>query len=268
MNRKKTVKKNAAKMTGSGRVSISVLAVGKGWLVVDKPAGMSVHNEPGRDLCSQVSAQFLEDAALQEQIEAEPGFGVHPVHRLDRETSGVILLAVGREMFRFFSSQFESHEVTKRYVAILHGILENPPGSDSRGMWRWPLSKNSGGRNNPEGSGNLQESLTRYHVLERGTHYTMVEIEPLSGRTHQIRRHAKLAGHPVVGDARYGSTRAINYLRQHAGFDRLALHARALTFRLPGGNGSKTVEAPIPEPMRVLFENDRAPAADESSHAH
>lgn len=264
MNRKKTDKKSTAKITDTGRVSIPLLAVGKGWLVVDKPAGMSVHNEPGGDLCSLVSAHILKNAAVREQTAIEPGFGVHPVHRLDRETSGVILLAVSREMFRFFSSQFESHKVAKRYLAILHGILENPPGSDAWQMWRWPLSKNAGGRNNPEGSGDLRESLTRYHVLESGMHYTMVEVEPLSGRTHQIRRHAKLAGHPVVGDARYGSTRAINYLRQNAGFDRLALHSRTLTFQLPGGSGPKTVEAPMPEPMRVLFENDRAVEEDRS----
>ncbi len=72
----------------------------------------------------------------------------------------------------------------------------------------------------------------------------MVEIEPLTGRTHQIRRHAKLAGHPVVGDARYGSTRAINYLRRNFAFDRLALHARSLTLQLPDGKTPETIETP------------------------
>jgi 23S rRNA-/tRNA-specific pseudouridylate synthase len=189
----------------------------------------------------------------------DPEFGIHPVHRLDRETSGVILLAVRREMFRFFSNQFESRQVKKRYVAILHGMLENPDGKDSWGMWRWALAQGAGGRQNPEGSGPRQESLTRYQVLGHSAHYTMVQIELLSGRTHQIRRHAKLSGHPVVGDARYGSTRAIDYLKGNHAFDRLALHARALTFQLSGVKEPKTVETPeIPRQMQDLFENDSA----------
>ncbi len=105
-----------------------------------------------------------------------------------------------------------------------------------------------------------QDSQTRYRVLDHSAHYTMVEIELLSGRTHQIRRHAKLSGHPVVGDARYGSTRAVNYLRRNYAFDRLALHARGLTLQLPGGKAPETVETPtIPSQMQDLFENDPAP---------
>jgi 23S rRNA-/tRNA-specific pseudouridylate synthase len=85
----------------------------------------------------------------------------------------------------------------------------------------------------------------------------MVEIELLTGRTHQIRRHAKLSGHPVVGDARYGSTRAINYLKRNFAFDRLALHARSLTLKLPDGKAPETIKTPtIPSQMLELFQND------------
>ena len=246
-------------------IQIPVLAVGKGWLVVDKPAGMSVHNEPGRDLCSRVSAFIQKETVIRERTGMDPGFGVNPVHRLDKETSGVILLAVNREMFRFFSNQFESRRVKKRYVALLHGMLENPEGSNPWGTWNWALAKTAGGRHNPEGPGDRQESLTRYRVLDRSAHYTMVEIELLSGRTHQIRRHAKLSGHPVVGDARYGSTRAINYLKRNHAFDRLALHAQALTLLLPGEKEPATVETPaIPSQIQELFQNDSA--ADEISN--
>ncbi len=238
---------------------IPVLAVGKGWLVVDKPAGMSVHNEAGRDLCSLVSAFIQKDAAIRGKIAMGPNFGVNPVHRLDKETSGVILLAVTREMFRFFSNQFESRQVKKRYAALLHGLLESPQGNDPWGTWSWALAGSAGGRQNPEGTGHRQESLTRYRVLDHSAHYTMVEIELLSGRTHQIRRHAKLAGHPVVGDARYGSMRAVNYLKRNCAFDRLALHARSLTLLMPGDKEPTTVETPaIPNRMRELFDNDPA----------
>lgn len=240
-------------------IQIPVLALGKGWLVVDKPAGMSVHNESGRDLCSLVSAFIQNNTTIQGQIEMDSDFGVHPVHRLDKETSGVLLLSVTREMFRFFAKQFESRQVKKRYLAILHGRLENPDGNDQWGTWHWALAKTAAGRRDPEGAGPRQDCHTRYRVLDHSVHYTMVEIELLSGRTHQIRRHAKLAGHPVVGDGRYGSTRAINTLRQNCAFDRLALHARALTLLLPGGKAPEAVEtSTISRKMQDLFDDDRA----------
>jgi RluA family pseudouridine synthase len=243
-------------MIGEEPIQIPVLAFGKGWLVVDKPAGMSVHNVPGRDLCSLAAALIQNDKAIQGQTGMDPEFGVSPVHRLDKETSGVILLALNREMFRFFSKQFESRRVNKRYVALLHGLLENP-GNDPWGTWDWALAATAGGRDNPQGAGPRQDSLTRYKVLDHSVHYTMVEIQLLSGRTHQIRRHAKLSGHPVVGDARYGSKRAIDYLKRNHGFDRLALHARSLTLSFPSEKEPKTIETPaIPNQMQVLFQND------------
>ena len=238
-------------------IRIPVLAMGKGWLVVDKPAGMSVHNEPGRDLCSLVSAFVEKEEVLRERTGMDPDFGVSLVHRLDKETSGLILLALTRVTLRFFSKQFESRQVRKRYIAILHGRLETPEGSGSWGTWSWALAGTAGGRHNPEGTGRLQESRTRYRVLDHSAHYTMVEVDLLSGRTHQIRRHAKLSGHPVIGDVRYGSTRAANYLRRNHAFDRLGLHAHALTILLPGGKEPTTVEtAAIPRQMLDLFQED------------
>ncbi|MFZ2448716.1 MAG: RNA pseudouridine synthase [Syntrophobacteraceae bacterium] len=238
-------------------IRIPVLACGKGWLAVDKPAGMSVHNEHGSDLCSLVSDLIREETLIRERTGMDADVGVNPVHRLDKETSGLILLAVARETFRFFSNQFESRQVKKRYIAILHGRLENPEGSGAWGTWAWALAATAGGRHNPEGAGRLRDCRTRYRALDHSAHYTMVEIELLSGRTHQIRRHAKLSGHPVTGDLRYGSTRAANYLRLNHAFDRLGLHAHALTIRLPGENEPTTIETPaIPRRMLDLFQND------------
>jgi 23S rRNA-/tRNA-specific pseudouridylate synthase len=229
---------------------------------VDKPAGLTVHNAPDRDLCSLAAAHIHTETALQGQINMDPGFGVNPVHRLDKETSGVMLLALNRERFLFFSKQFESHRVKKQYEAILHGRLEKPEENGLWGTWGWPLSESAGGRHRPEGIGNLKDCQTRYRVLDHSIHYTMVEIEILTGRTHQIRRHAKLSGHPVVGDARYGSMRAINYLRRNIDFGRLALHARALTLQLPDGKTPETIQTPtIPSQMLDLFQKDLSPHA-------
>ena len=237
---------------------IGVLAAGKGWLAVDKPAGISVHNAPGRDICSLAAAFIQTEPALSDQIDMDPDFGVNPVQRLDKETSGIMLLAATPAAFRFYSKQFESRRVKKRYIAILHGRLEVPQGDDPWGTWRWTLAKTTGGRLNPEGAGKRQTGETRYRVLAHSVHYTMVEIELLTGRRHQIRRHAKLAGHPVVGDARYGSIRAVKHLSRNFAFDRLALHAYALTLLLPDGSAPQTIKTPaIPVQIRELFDNDR-----------
>jgi RluA family pseudouridine synthase len=236
---------------------IPLLFLEKGWLVVDKPAGLTVHNAAGRDLCSQIFNGIQKQTALLQQLDMDPVFGINPVHRLDKDTSGVILLAANRESFRFFSNQFESRQVTKRYIAIVHGRLEIPGENVTWGSWEWPLSETAGGRQNPEGPGTRKPCKTRYRILEYSTHYTMVEIELLTGRTHQIRRHAKLSGHPVVGDARYGSKQAINYLRQQRAFNRLALHARSLTLQLLDGKAPETIQTPlIPGQMLDLFNND------------
>jgi len=245
------------KSINCGSIQIPVLAAGKGWLVVDKPAGMTVHNNPGIDLCSFVLTHVQSETVAKVEIDIDPDFGVNPVHRLDKNTSGIILLAATREMFQFFSNQFQYHQVIKRYTAILHGLLEKPEGNDLWKTWRRPLADTAGGRVKPEGSGRRKHSETRYRALDHSAHYTLVEIELLSGRTHQIRRHAKLSGHPVLGDARYGSTRAANYLKRNFAFDRLALHARALTLRLPGGKDPEIIETlSIPGQMLELFKND------------
>jgi RluA family pseudouridine synthase len=236
---------------------LKILTSGAGWLAVDKPAGMSVHNDPGRDLCTLCAARLMADDLLKAGIKPDTDFGVHAVHRLDRDTSGVVLLAARREALRFLAAQFEKRTVSKRYVAILHGIMVPPSGS-AWGMWRWPLTKNAAGRRDPAGRGQRKACQTRFRVLATSSHYTQVECAPETGRKHQIRRHAKLAGHPVVGDRRYGSRRSLVYLQEKCGFSRLGLHARALTFLPPDGDKSLTVQASeMPTEFKRLLEMDK-----------
>jgi RluA family pseudouridine synthase len=247
-------------------VLIPVLAAGRGWVAVDKPAGMSVHNAPGEDVCSLVSQSIQQQPDIRARFGVNPDLSnseidIHPVHRLDRETSGVVLLAADREIFRFFSKQFDARMVQKIYVALVHGRLEIPRTKDLWGTWEWPLAKTAAGRHHPQGSGPRQTSRTRFRILDYSAHYTLVEMELLTGRTHQIRRHAKLAGHPIVGDARYGSDRALKFLNEQRKFNRLALHARSLTLRLPGEKNQTTIEtAAIPDQMAALFGEDRVAA--------
>ena len=236
---------------------IGVIASGTGWLAVDKPAGMSVHNEPGNDLWSLAAELIRKSKALQERVGVSGKSGVDPVHRLDRETGGLILLAARRETLRYFAELFESREVQKRYIALLHGRPEEPAEDNPWGTWDWPLTSTAAGRADPQGIGKLQESRTLYRVMGRSIHYTLVELELLTGRTHQIRRHAKLAGCPVTGDIRYGSTRAANFLLRNHGFQRLGLHSQSLTLVPPDEEEPTTLEtAGIPAEMLKLFEGD------------
>ncbi len=239
-------------------LSIPVTAYGSGWIIVDKPSTLSVHNEPGADLCSILTSYIETNKPFADQIGYDADFGIHAVHRIDRQTSGVILLACRNDRFRYFSEQFASRDISKKYIAVLHGHLEPPDVSAQPGIWEWPLSDKPGGRACPEGRGPKKKCLTYFKILDQSKHYTMVECCPLTGRKHQIRRHAKLAGHPIVGDRRYGTTRAYNYLRNNHKFSRLGLHAFSISILLPDKSKPSTFQtSSIPEDIQQLFNQDK-----------
>lgn len=239
--------------------SIPILTANPGWLVVEKPAGLSVREERGSDLSSVLQSRIETDPNLRNKIDCDPRFGVQPVHRLDRETSGVILLACRPETFSYFANQFQNHKVRKRYVALLHGELPDPHAEDGWGLWIWPLSKEAGGRLHPEGLGRPASCETRFRILRRSAHYTYVECDPVTGRKHQIRRHARLAGHAVAGDTRYGSARSLKFLREELGFTRLALHSFSLQVHPPDAQAPQVFQSlAIPaEILRLLKEDQR-----------
>ncbi|BCS96446.1 hypothetical protein DSLASN_20780 [Desulfoluna limicola] len=238
-------------------LGVSVLDGGEGWVALEKPCGVSVHNEPGRDLVSVVTRTLAEAPTALRQIVREEVPTVHAVHRLDGDTSGVVLFAFGKEAAKLLTRQFEEKRVMKAYVALIHGSLE-----PEKGEWTLPLAKDAGGRTNPAGSGKRVPSTTAFVVEARSMHYTLVCCSPLSGRKHQIRRHAKLSGHPITGDRRYGSKRALAVLAERFGYDRLGLHARSITFTPPGGQGKATVTSSyrVPEAMAALLKGDMAEA--------
>jgi 23S rRNA-/tRNA-specific pseudouridylate synthase len=183
---------------------------------------------------------------------------IHAAHRIDRDTSGIVMLAGDPETVAVFGGQFAANTVRKRYLAVVHGHLDGPGAGRDRGNWRWPLTAAAAGRTDPMGKGKRIPCTTRWRTLVHSRHYSLVECEPLSGRKHQIRRHAKLAGHPIVGDRRYGSARSLAYLRRHHGFKRLGLHAHALTLSLPGETIATTFQSGgLPEAMRTLLDMDR-----------
>ncbi len=239
-------------------LSIPVTAYGTGWIIVDKPGFLSIHNEPGADLCSILTGHIKTNKLLAHQVKLDSKFGVHAVHRLDSQTSGIILLACRKEIFSYFSEQFASRNISKKYIAVLHGHLQALEPSRQPGIWDWPLSDKPGGRDCPEGKGKKKSCLTHFQNLSQSRHYTMIECSPQTGRKHQIRRHAKLAGHPVVGDSRYSTKRACNYLKNNHGFKRLGLHAHSITIRLPDHNKPTTFKIQqVPEDLERLFDQDK-----------
>jgi len=213
---------------------IHISARGPGWICVEKPSSISVHNDPGKDLLSILESQIdntmdPNQAKSMEEKKRLPSVLLQPVHRLDKDTSGLLLLARNPETLARLSDLFAKGMVKKRYLALVHGNFDIP--SEEIGLWETPLSKEAGGRNNPAGKGKKVRAQTRYKILRQSLHYALVEIELLTGRKHQIRRHAKLCGHPVTGDRRYGSQRSVQFLKETHGYQRLGLHAFRLEFQ-------------------------------------
>ena len=234
---------------------INIIDSGPGWLVVDKACNVSVHNQPGRDMVSLVRGRIERDTELAQRLAYEKGAIISPVHRLDRETSGVMLLGVNPEIVRWFSLQFEERRISKNYVAVVHGCFEEPLGSGL--VWDRPLSPEAGGRDHPAGKGKKVPCITRIQVLDQSPHYALIACSLLTGRKHQIRRHAKLAGHPVLGDSRYGSKRAVEFIRNRHGFTRLALHSHILELELADTHQTERFESPIPPEFLQIMEDDK-----------
>ena len=207
---------------------IPVLLDDKGFLVVDKPAGLSVIPErprPGPCVLTCLTEQ---------------GLGrLYVVHRLDKEVSGVLLLAREPASHRYLNDLFSGRQVAKTYLALVHGHVPK-----DQGAIELPIRQFGSGRMGvaPEG----KPSLTHYQVLKRMERFTVLVVRPSTGRRHQIRVHLYALGHPIVGDLRYGDKQA------QQGFSRLMLHARAIAFQAPDTRPI-SVEAPIPNPMGDLL---------------
>lgn len=198
-------------------------------IVVDKPSGMIVYPDGIHDYPAL-------DAWLVEKYGAG---NFHFVHRLDRETSGVLLLARTPEVYEFMKLQFQEREVRKVYRAFVHGNIR-----DDRGIIDKPIGNSRGGkgpRSVKSPHGTLRDALTAYRVIKRSTDATYVEVFPKTGRTHQIRVHFSSIQRPVICDQLYGPDRP-----DILGLGRLALHAYSLTIQHPSGR-EMTFTSPLPE---------------------
>lgn len=205
------------------------------WLAVDKPPGLSVHND-------EDPTNLIKLLSIQLSVQK-----IFPVHRLDKETSGVQILALSESAASWLAQQFQNHEVQKFYSGIVAGQVPE------KGTWNLPLSDKAEGAKNP--AGNVQDRKpceTKYRVLRQSKYFSWLEFEILTGRQHQIRKHCALAGRALVGDLRYGNPKYFTKIREIYNFDRMALHCSEIRLK-----DSKVLKAAVPREFSLLFPDEK-----------
>lgn len=217
---------------------ITLLFVDEHVVVADKPSGLLVHR--GWDNDDDVALFRVRDAV---------GQHVHPIHRLDRGTSGALLFARSREMAALLCRSFEEHRVEKCYLALVRGT---PP---DRGLIDYAIPKSE--------DGPRVEARTRYLRMGRSAvdRCSLVLAMPETGRLHQIRRHLRHINHPLVGDVAYGSGVINRHYRAEYALHRLALHACRLGFDHPVSGQRVVVDSPIPADLGAALAKLELPTA-------
>ena len=237
---------------------VPVLYQDEALLVLDKPAGLTVHPGAGRREGTLANALLHLSPGRLSGLGGEDRPGI--VHRLDRETSGVIVVARSDAAHRELARQFHDREVEKTYLALVHGCPAAPEGRIEAPIGRHPQDRK---RMAPHKSGRSAES--EYRLLERFARCALVEVRPRTGRTHQIRVHLAHLGHPVLADPTYGRT-APPFTRAQAALpgpdgpllERCALHAARLTLSHPVSGARLSFEAPLPHDLQAALEALRA----------
>jgi len=209
-------------------------------LVVDKPAGVVVH--PARGHVSGTLSQALAAVAAGGE-DGRPGI----VHRLDRDTSGLLVVARSAEAHRRLKRALQAREITREYVALVEGrppartgTIDAPIGRDRRVRTRMSTDTDA-----------PRDAVTRFEVAEALPRTTLLDVRLETGRTHQIRVHLQAIGHPVVGDPEYGTAGRLGLARQF-------LHAARLRFAQPFSGASVDVRSPLPEDLAAALERARA----------
>jgi 23S rRNA pseudouridine1911/1915/1917 synthase len=233
-------------------IPLDILCSDPNFLVIDKPPGMVVHPGAGRRSGTLANALLsLEGEVSRIGGVERPGI----VHRLDRETSGVLVVARNDIAHRNLAAQFAARQVTKVYLAVVWGNPVPSRGRIDAPLGRHPMVRTrmsvrrAGGR----------PAITEYETLQSLGKFSLLRLRILTGRTHQIRVHLKHLGHPVVGDSAYGgnrfaAVRDAKLRRALEDFGRLALHAFHLEFQDPASGERRTFEAPPPTDFARLVQ--------------
>jgi len=223
-------------------IPIAIVFENDDLIVVNKPAGMVVHPAAGHSSGTLVNAVLGYEPDI-EGIGGEERPGV--VHRLDKETSGLILLAKNERAHRWLQDQFRLRKVEKTYLALVDGKPPTPSGRVEAYIGRDPSHRK---RMAIVSESRGREAISEYKTVENFTNHTLLEFHPLTGRTHQIRLHCAFLGCPIVGDEVYGRKKPSVEINRHF------LHAYRLKIVLPGEKDQRTFDAPLPQELqRVLM---------------
>jgi 23S rRNA pseudouridine1911/1915/1917 synthase len=221
-------------------------------IVLDKPAGLTVHPAPGHPSGTLVNALLAAcpdlrgpSTGLRTGIAGTLRPGI--VHRLDKDTSGLMVVAKNDRAQRALQAQLKERVVRKTYLALVGGMP-----TPREGTIEAPIGRHPKNRKKMAVVADGRESTTRYRVREEiaGGKYSLLEVEPVTGRTHQIRVHLAAIGHPVVGDATYG--------RSSEAIGRQFLHAHKLAFAMPLGGRTVEFVSPLPADLREALSRLRA----------
>ncbi len=240
--------------TLSQDIPLTVLYEDSQLIVIDKPAGMVVHPAPGHSQGTLVNALLYHCQDLSGiGGELRPGI----VHRLDKDTSGVMVATKTDEAHQHLAQQFKDHSINRRYVALVHGLLPTPKGTVDKPIGRHPTQR----KKMSTGSRNGRQAVTHWKVLQvfEEDRLTLVELRLETGRTHQIRVHLADMLHPVLADPVYGGNRIKTLkdpeLRRLAtSLDRQALHARLLGFIHPVSGEYLDSSSAVPEDMQSIID--------------
>ena len=218
-------------------------------LVCDKPAGLPIH--PGTGITGDTLVDQARAYLARQGLEVPEGeFKPSPAHRLDRETSGVVVVAKTRQAMVRLTEIFTAGEAKKTYLALAKGRFQK-----ERGTIDLRLPEHQQTLANKQARGvNLQEAVTHYSKLAGGSEATLLELAIETGRTHQIRRHLAAIGHPVVGDSRYGDFVFNRRARASMGLRRMFLHSTRLALQHPITGKRLAFSAPLPDELTEALE--------------
>jgi 23S rRNA pseudouridine1911/1915/1917 synthase len=227
------------------RIPLRVVYEDDELVVVDKPPGLVVHPAPGHESGTLVNALLARYPGLPMDEDGRPGI----VHRLDKDTSGLILVARSEEVRRNLQAQFKAGEVLKVYLSLVegnvepkNGIIDAAIGRDTKNRKRMAVVRRGG-----------RPAVTEYRVMEQLEGCSLLELRPRTGRTHQVRVHLAFIGHPVVGDRVYGRR------KQRLGLGRQFLHAHRLGFRHPSSGERTELVSELPADLESVLDRVRSP---------
>ncbi len=206
-------------------------------IVINKPANLLVHPISPFAKATEDKKNTLIDYFPKTKL----------VHRLDKDTSGLLLLAKNEKTFNWLKSQFKNRKIKKKYLALVIGKLKDKKGIITKSISR---SRKRGGRQTIAPIGRRREAITRYEVIKEFPNYTLLEVVPETGRTHQIRVHLASTGHPIAGDEKYKFKRQAKI----ENLKRQFLHANYLQFALPNDKIMK-FQSKLPDDLKLVLEN-------------